>query len=213
MKTLLSIYIIFSITIATGTCLVCETCNDDDCNNKVTPEECDPNVKSCFSSLEIKDNGEHVTQSIRKSCAKDEKLCNITFSMSAEDEIAYVSTCCKGDLCNQGQFEMPPPSQTENNQECPVCSSHAQSCTSSENKKCLGPQTSCIEYSVTGVRKDTGKTDMEAYQGCGTENFCDDRSSTYDASMYSSGNLDCSFESKSKYGSSRGSTSNSFSRN
>ncbi|XP_069597482.1 ly6/PLAUR domain-containing protein 8-like isoform X1 [Ranitomeya imitator] len=151
-----------------GTCLVCETCHEDDCND-MTSVTCDSSVKRCFNSLEVKKTEEGETRHIHKSGAKKEQLCDLTFSMSAGDEVYYVSKCCNGDHCNGEEMEMPPINETENNNECPVCYANAKSCTPKGNMTCQGAHTECTKFSVMGDQN--GKTEKWAFQGCTTKNF------------------------------------------
>ncbi|KAG8547854.1 hypothetical protein GDO81_027299, partial [Engystomops pustulosus] len=105
MKTALSICLVFSITIAAGSCLVCQSCqNYTGYKCTETPETCAPSVTRCVTNLMAVQIGDNVYEQITKSCATNPALCDMTYNMSVGIEFYNVAKCCEGDLCNNGSI-------------------------------------------------------------------------------------------------------------
>ncbi|XP_075135345.1 phospholipase A2 inhibitor and Ly6/PLAUR domain-containing protein-like [Leptodactylus fuscus] len=179
MKTVLSTCLIFSITIATGTCLLCESCRNftGDVCTKPSNETCDPSVENCISVWTFVKNGETYSPQIIKSCATHPIRCHFTYNMSGGQELYNVAKCCRGDMCNQGAMQMPPIDRTENGVQCPACFKEGKSCIPKENMKCQGPQKKCFSFS--GEIYNGSHFVNWAFQGCATGNVCQYRSPYY----------------------------------
>ncbi|XP_071968989.1 phospholipase A2 inhibitor and Ly6/PLAUR domain-containing protein-like [Engystomops pustulosus] len=193
MKTALSICLVFSITIETGSCLVCQKCNDLIGRNCTEPsnETCASSVKSCLTNLVATKIGGKFYEFVTKFCATNPILCHMTYNVSNGIESYNVAKCCGGDLCNNGSITLPPINRTENGVQCPGCFAKAENCTPTQNIKCRGPQTKCYTFSG-GIYNGT-QFERWSHQGCTTENVCGHRAPTYPETLLQDGyTLTCS---------------------
>nr|QXD42706.1 phospholipase A2 inhibitor [Bufo gargarizans] len=179
MRTVLNVCLLLSITIATGSCLVCQTCKNytGDICTEPTTKTCDPSVTRCLTTLAVTMNGKNFYPMVEKSCATSPQLCEATFNMSTGVEWYSVSKCCQGDLSNKGSIKLPPINSTENGVQCPACYAKGKTCTPTGTIKCRGPQTKCFNFSG-GIYNGTQFEDW-AFQGCTTENICEYPALTY----------------------------------
>ncbi|XP_018410130.1 PREDICTED: phospholipase A2 inhibitor and Ly6/PLAUR domain-containing protein-like [Nanorana parkeri] len=174
MELVLKILLIVSISIATGTCLVCEKCKNfhgETCNEtQTTTEVCDKSVTQCRTTIMVETFGNISYWQTWKSCVNNPLLCSETRNMSVGYELFKKTVCCKGDLCNKGAIKLESRNRTENGVECPSCYARAKSCTVSNIMKCQGPQTRCLSFS--GRIFNSTQFELWAYKGCTTESAC-----------------------------------------
>ncbi|XP_073458054.1 phospholipase A2 inhibitor and Ly6/PLAUR domain-containing protein-like [Aquarana catesbeiana] len=190
MKLVLNILLILSISIATGTCLVCEKCENfhgDSCTKaQTTTEVCADHVTQCRTTIMVETFGNISYWQAWKSCANNPILCRDTFNMSVGYELFKKTECCQGNLCNKGAIKLEAINRTENGVKCPSCYARAsRSCKPTKMRRCQGPQTACLSFS--GVIFNSTQFEPWAYQGCTTENTCHYRPPPYPETLFQKG--------------------------
>ncbi|XP_069803416.1 phospholipase A2 inhibitor and Ly6/PLAUR domain-containing protein-like [Dendropsophus ebraccatus] len=171
----LSVILICCALITTVSSLTCESCiakNAATCTgSNVT---CDPSVTSCISSMvEVTYETVKINE-LYKSCssAKNQEICNSTYSITLEDFHMESNTyCCKSDHCNQDVPQIAPRNLTKNGLQCPFCvQSGLNGCIPRNHTLCTGLEDRCIKFSGYLSTEDTPQE--ISYKGCATHSAC-----------------------------------------
>ncbi|KAM5132072.1 phospholipase A2 inhibitor and Ly6/PLAUR domain-containing protein-like [Mantella aurantiaca] len=189
MKCALQILLVISISITTGTCLVCEKCENfhgETCNEtQTTTEVCPEWVTQCRHTIMVETFGNISYWQTWKSCANNPILCSETFNMSVGYELFKRTVCCQGDLCNTGVLQLEARNRTKNGVECPACYARAKSCKPSNTIQCEGPETRCLSFS--GRIFNSTQFEQWTYKGCTTDSACMYRPPSYPDTLFKQG--------------------------
>ncbi|XP_072283239.1 phospholipase A2 inhibitor CNF-like [Pyxicephalus adspersus] len=174
MKTFILMLILFtfsfSLDVACGVmCYKCEGRNTDTCTGE--KHQC-PEGSVCMtvSQLDVYNGTYH---SVQRRCSLN-LPCNTTQYAFANENTTFdiVITCCEGDLCNDGPFQMPEIPIVKKGYECPVCSSvDIKLCTAKRNTTCRNESDKCGEFVGLLKRPDGVELNFTA-QGCGSHHVC-----------------------------------------
>ncbi|XP_075134198.1 uncharacterized protein LOC142209165 [Leptodactylus fuscus] len=123
-----------------------------------------------FSALVC--SGNNTYQSILKGCGNE--LCNNT-GMATQDDVMYRfrADCCKGELCNTHEYQLPKEDLRPNGRICPSCLliGTTEECVTAKTMNCTGPQDQCFTYRAV-VRTPDGEVNSFSVQDCSNRFTC-----------------------------------------
>ncbi|KAJ7304107.1 hypothetical protein JRQ81_011631 [Phrynocephalus forsythii] len=147
------IYPSFLLTgfLASGACLICETCISPGERCSGLPHPCSPHEDTCLTVIGMNSLSGESTETLKACITAASCYAGfISVTTNAGLHMESVSSCCQYDLCNRWDLNLPPKNGTSNGLECPVCfifgSGH---CEETESLKCVGLANHCITVSGT----------------------------------------------------------------
>ncbi|KAJ7304093.1 hypothetical protein JRQ81_011617 [Phrynocephalus forsythii] len=167
-------FLLFSVFLATGASLDCETCFSlaDTCTG--SKKACVADQDTCaIISNEIKTGGIAVPTAM-KGC-QSSRICEIispAYAIFGQDKFfRSAGLCCTGNACDFKSPKLPEISRTTNGRKCPACYCLTKDgCDCTQLIDCTGSEEYCFAL-VEEV--ETGETTITIHvKGCATQSFC-----------------------------------------
>lgn len=144
-------------------CLACQG-NPSSCGGSNHPSlRCGQSQKSCIEVSITTALGQGIHHTMMKSCSNSSSCPGLAAFSNGQNPVSYSCNhhCCKGSLCNKGNFAVEDPGK-ENGLECYSRSSPEEAGT----MRCRGPMTQCVDL------MGTANYGIPVMSGCATEAFC-----------------------------------------
>ncbi|XP_040182911.1 phospholipase A2 inhibitor subunit gamma A-like [Rana temporaria] len=191
----LQIVSFFWFLICTSEALQCKSCLErysDHCESEETIDCGDSD--GCGAASGFFQQGSERKNFIYKGCRLPIE-CNswLRISMNGTYLQSYI-TCCDGEMCDLDYYIPSDEDEPYNGYECKSCYSEdtEEGCSSTQQQKCRGDETVCMEYKGSH-RKQDGEETAVFFAGCGNPLSCENLASFYSFEEIGSGFLLCNF--------------------
>ncbi|XP_014433833.3 phospholipase A2 inhibitor and Ly6/PLAUR domain-containing protein-like [Pelodiscus sinensis] len=158
--------------LAMGACLLCEFCAGPGADCRGDRQSCSPEFDSCSVALTDRTWEREKNQATVKACLTSRtcKAGPVSVSFGKAKAIRTIVACCQGDGCSPEVAKVPPANTTLNGRRCPGCYAHPPEQCREETIDCVGPETQCIDITVT--TRAGGTPPKAVMKGCATETAC-----------------------------------------